>query len=460
LQALASKLRSALGSTDLVVMRGGGYALALPADAVDLHRYESLVAVARAAADTEPNDAVALFGEADALWRGDVLVDFVYEEFAQPTIVRLTELRLAALEERVDLELALGVLDEGIVELEALVAAHPLRERLRGALMVALYRTGRQADALRVYQEGRHILAEELGLDPGPELSRLEGAILAHDPTLDGPASSRRHDARVKRRATLPEALTPLVGRDNELRELARLVADHRLLSLVGPGGVGKTRLALEAARATAASLADGGYLVELAPVGDPVAVRDAIASALDLSDAQPLSDMVGDRELIIVLDNCEHVIEAAAVVTEELLRRCPNLRLLVTSREALRVPGELVWSVPPLARDDAVRLFVARAQAIGAALEISDDVVTQQIADICTRLDGLPLAIELAAARTRALPVQQIASRLTDRFRLLTGGSRTALPRQQTLTAVVDWSYDLLFDAEQRVFELTTSPI
>jgi predicted ATPase len=216
---------------------------------------------------------------------------------------------------------------------------------------------------------------------------------------------------------------------------------------------VGKTRLALEVARAESLALSDGGYVVELAPVGDPAAVTAAIASALDVPDATRLADMIGERELVIVLDNCEHLIDAAAAVAEELLRRCPRLRLVATSREALRVTGETVWAVPPLSADGAAELFVARAHAAGALLDVSDDLLPL-IADICARLDGLPLAIELAAARSRALPIHQISSRLNDRFRLLTGGSRTALPRQQTLQAVVDWSYDLLFDAEQRVFD------
>ena len=196
-----------------------------------------------------------------------------------------------------------------------------------------------------------------------------------------------------------------------------------------------------------------GAYLVELAPVGDPAGVAAAIAAALDLPDPSRLAALIGDREMLIVLDNCEHVITTAAEVAEDLLRRCPALRILATSREGLRVGGETIWPVPPLAADDAVRLFVARAQAAGATLELSDEH-HEMIVDICARLDGLPLAIELAAARTRAFPITQIASRLNDRFRLLTGGSRTALPRQQTLRAVVDWSYELLFDDEQRVFE------
>ncbi len=453
LQGLASKLRRTLGSADLVTMRGDGYALELPADAIDVHRYEQLVSAGQArAAEGDLSRAVDLLAEADALWRGDPLADFTYEDFAAAAITRLSELRLAVIEERLDLELQLGRHQGAIVPLEELVTAHPLRERLRGLLMIALYRAGRQADALRVFQEGRNILGEELGLEPGHELRRLESAILAQDRSLDAPALDTPAP-RVESRSTIPESLTPLVGRDEELRDLTRLVADHRLVTLVGPGGVGKTRLALEVARLESADLPFGGCLVELAPVGDPAGVRAAIASALDLPDPSRLVEVIGDREVLLVLDNCEHVIGTAAEVAEELLRHCPGLRVIATSREGLRVGGEVIWPVPPLATDDAIQLFVARAADVGAPLQPSDDDLAV-IAGICSRLDGLPLAIELAAARTRAFPIQHLASRLNDRFRLLTGGSRTALPRQQTLRAVVDWSYELLFDDEQRVFE------
>src|SRR3954468_69028 len=402
LQGLVSKLRRALGSTDIVSMRSAGYALELPANAVDVHRYEQMVSSARAATvDGDLNGAAALLADADRLWRGDALADFTYEDFASGTITRLSELRMAAIEERLDIELQLGRHHAAVAELEGLVAAHRLRERLRALLMLALYRAGRQADALRVFQEARHLLAEELGLEPGHELRELEAAILAQDRSLDAPATAARDANTSVETYSIPEALTPLVGRDTELRELTRLAAEHRFITLVGPGGVGKTRIALEVARVESAALAFGGCLVELAPVGDPAGVRAAIASALALPDPGGLAEAIGDREILLVLDNCEHVITTAAEVAEVLLGHCPAVRLIATSREGLRVGGETIWPVPPLAVDDAVSLFVARALASGAPLELSDDHRTV-IADICSRLDGLPLAIELAAARTR----------------------------------------------------------
>jgi predicted ATPase/DNA-binding SARP family transcriptional activator len=454
LQGLVSKLRRALGSGDLVTMRGGGYVLDLPPDAIDAHRFEQQVAEARAAAASgDLERALRLLTEAEALWRGDALSDFPYEDFATGPIARLTEQRLTSLEERLDLELRLGEHQAAVVELEGLVGAHPLRERLRGLLMLALYRSGRQADALRAFQDGRHLLAEELGLEPGPELRQLESAILSQDPELDGQPVARAVTDTTGARSVIPEALTSLVGRDVELADLVEVLADGRLVTLVGPGGVGKTRLALEVARRASGSLPMGGCLVELAPVGDPDGVRPAIAAALGLTDHHRLAEMIGDQGLLLLLDNCEHVITAAAEVAEDLLRRCPGLKIVATSREGLRVGGEVIWPVPPLGATDAVELFLARGQAAGATLDQSEDTRTS-IGEICARLDGLPLAIELAAARTRAFPIQQLSTRLSDRFRVLTGGSRTALPRQQTLRAVVDWSYDLLFEDEQRAFE------
>ena len=459
LQGLVSKLRRAIGPEATVSMRGTGYSLDLTVDDVDINRFEALVAAGRAAAaDHDLATAITSFNRADALWRGKTaLADFAYDDWAVGETARLGELRLAALEESVGLELELGRHQAVVVDLEALANENPLREGLRALLMVALYRSGRQSDALRVFQDGRRVLGEELGLDPGPELRRLEAAILAQDPLLDAPsaqtietapAASRKHA-----RSAIPQAVTPLVGRLTELDDLAKVFADHRLVTLVGPGGVGKTRLAIELARKEAHRFPDGAFLVELAPVGEPDDIGAAIAAAMDLPDPGRLAEIIDDREVLVVLDNCEHLIAAAAAVAEMLLRSCPGLHLIATSREGLRCDGEAIWPVPPLHPDEAVELFIAKAKAAGGHQSVADDQLPA-IAEICARLDGLPLAVELAAARTRAFPIAQIASRLHDRFRLLTGGSRTALPRQQTLRAVVDWSYDLLFDDERRVFE------
>jgi predicted ATPase/DNA-binding SARP family transcriptional activator len=460
LQRLVSKLRKSLGAGELVAMRPPGYVLALELDAVDVHRLDRLAREARAA--TEEGDlhaAVTTFAEAEALWRGAPLADFAYEEFAQPHIARLEELHLSLIEDRVDAELARGQQQHLVGELEVLVAEHPVRERLRGQLMVALYRAGRQADSLRIFQEGRAALADELGLDPGHELRNLETAILTQDPSLDPPSDHVAPPPTTQpvRRTNLPPARTALVGRTAELAEVLDLMAGHRLVTLVGPGGAGKTRLATEVAHR---SLDDGDadvVLVELAAIGDQQGVAGAVAAAFELPEpaVDPLARVAQHcegRDALLVLDNCEHLVDAAAKVVDELLRTAPQLRVVATSREALRVPGEAVWVVPPLQPTDGVELFVERATAADARFRADDD--RPLIEDICTRLDGLPLAIELAAARTRAFTVRQIAERLDDRFRLLTGGARTAMARQQTLRAVVDWSYALLFEDERRVFE------
>jgi predicted ATPase/DNA-binding SARP family transcriptional activator len=459
LQRMISKLRKALGSSDIVVMQPPGYVLNVDPDQVDALRFEAEVADGRAAAARGNLEAaVEWFQSAESLWRGPVLADFTFEEFAQPSIVRLQELRLGAAEERVDAELVLGRHDQLLDELERLVTVNPLRERLRGQLMLALYRADRQADALRTYRDAREVLAEELGLDPGPALQALETAILDQDPALVplglgvSIAPSRRS------RTNLPAQRTPLIGREREVEELVGLVTQSRLVTLVGPGGAGKTRLAIESARAVIDQWRDGVLLVELAPVHDPIAVADAIAAVLDLPEsdvdaATSVRRYCEDKALLLVLDNCEHLVDAAALITEDLLAACDEVHVLATSREALRVSGESVWPVPPLAAPDAIELFISRAVAVDPAFT-ADESTLQVIREIGQRLDGLPLAIELAAARTRAFSVPQIAERLDDRFRLLTGGPRTAMARQQTLRAVVQWSYDLLFEDERRAFE------
>jgi predicted ATPase/DNA-binding SARP family transcriptional activator len=459
LQGLVSKLRRVLGRPELVVHDGGGYRLDLPHHALDFAEFERLSACGHGALMAgDPTQAVALLDEALRLWRGPALVDFAYEELAQATISRLVETRATVLEDRTDASIALGLHAAVIGEIESLIIEYPLRERLRASLMLALYRAGRQTEALRAYQDGRAMLNDELGLEPGVELRRLEAAILAQDPSVDVPAHPPARPMEQRSRTNIAPPLTPLVGRAEELGAIAALVRDRRMVTLIGPGGVGKTRLAVETARASTTSYTSGAWMVELAPLPDETSVAAAIVSALGAGHPMtpPLSrllEYLAGKELLLVLDNCEHVIGAAARITAELLGACPGLRVLATSREALGVPGEAVWPTPPLQPTEAVMLFVERATSADATFTLDPDA-EPVVADICGRLDGLPLAVELAAARARAFGVEGIAGRLDDRFRLLTGGARTALPRQQTLRAVVDWSYDLLFDDERRLFD------
>jgi predicted ATPase/DNA-binding SARP family transcriptional activator len=454
LQKLVSKLRRAL--PDVVERSSAGYRAVVDPDAVDVHRFEQLARRGgELLAASDAPGAAQMLRDALALWRGDALVDAAAAPFAAAEIVRLTELRDTVVEQRIEADLASGADAELIGELEALIVAAPLREKRRAQLIRALYRNGRQADALRAYQDARTTLLEELGIEPGIELRELEAAILAQDPALAAPA---RETPTARPQTNVRPPLTELVGRTHELDALATALTGSRLVTLVGPGGSGKTRVAVEVAPRLLSTVRNGVWIVELASVGEPAQLVAAIADALSIPDepgqARAGLDRIGDylasKQLVLMLDNCEHVVNEAARVADALLAAAPELRVLATSREALGLPGERVVPLPPLPTADAVVLFAQRANAFGDAT-VDDDAT---IADICQRLDGLPLAIELAAARTRALPVAEISKRLDQRFRLLTGGARTALPRQQTLRAVVDWSYDLLHDDERRVFE------
>ncbi|MFI6738350.1 BTAD domain-containing putative transcriptional regulator [Nonomuraea sp. NPDC050451] len=451
LQSLVSRTRRLVGHA-AIESHPAGYRLAIDADDVDVSRFERLAGTGNLAA----------LRQAEGLWRGPALADLAGLPFADNAAVRLDELRLSAAEDRLELELGAG--NDVLAELGPLAAAHPLRERLQGLLMRALYAAGRQADALDAYERTRQTLSEELGVDPSAELAELHLSILRHDP--------QHQDRRRTRRSNLRAQVTSFVGREQELAQLAKALEAGRLVTVVGPGGAGKTRLAVEVAERSADLAPDGVWLAELAPVTDPHDVANAVLTSIGGRDgawfeageggaAERLEEVFAQQSALLVLDNCEHVVSAVAELVDRLLGACPDLRVLATSRESLAVAGESLYPIPPLewpagATEDArgysaVRLFAERAGAVRPGFTL-DGTTTEAVVEICRRLDGMPLAIELAAARVRALSVEQIAAKLDDRFRLLSSGSRTALPRHRTLQAVVDWSWDPLSGEEREL--------
>ena len=465
LQAQIVQLRRTLGASAIVTTEAG-YALDVNVGDLDTAQFEDLVAEGRRlSAEGDAVLASAVLGDALRLRRGEPLSEFAYAGFADTERAHLNELALVATECRVEADLELGRHRELVGELEALCRAHPVRERLWELLMLALYRSGRQAEALRAYTEVREHLVTELGIDPGPALRELEARVIAQDSSLT-PDELRplRTAAMAQVPGNLPEPLSSFLGRDVELEQLEAAVRSSRLVTLVGPGGVGKTRLAVEAVARRRGQHAGGAWLIELANVTDPAGVAPAAAAALGVSGpafgdsevpesaADFIARHLAGRSLVVVLDNCEHVIDAAAALAHTLVGKVPGLRLVATSREPLGVPGEILIPVSGLELSVAAELFIDRARAVQPGFE-GDGPAESIIDGICRRLDGLPLAIELAAARLRALSLSTLAERLDDRFALLTRGARTALPRQQTLRAVVDWSYDLLFEDERRLF-------
>ncbi|MFN2470885.1 MAG: BTAD domain-containing putative transcriptional regulator [Gaiellaceae bacterium] len=438
LQVYVSRLRKLLGA-EAIASEGGGYRLTLVDGGLDAARFEQLRHEARALrVEGRLDEAAAAVSSALELWRGAALTDFAYESWAQPEIGRLEEERLTCLEERFEIELALGRHLELVGQLVTLVAAHPLRERLRGQLILALYRSGRQAEALAAYRAARETLVGELGIEPGPELQQLNQQILNQDEALAAPAP----DAELARgllNGRLPVPPTRLIGRERELQELLDLLADARIVTLTGPGGTGKTRLALSVAEQARDSFAGGVHWVGLASLRDPALLREAIGRALNVEG--DVADVIADRRALLLLDNFEQIVEAAPELSA-LATRCPRLTLLVTSRELLRVQGELEYPVPPLADDDAVALFCERTRTEPSAA----------VGELCRRLDNLPLAVTLAAARGKALSPAQILERLSGHLDLLRGG-RDADPRQQTLSATIEWSYQLLSEQERQLY-------
>jgi predicted ATPase/DNA-binding SARP family transcriptional activator len=474
LQGKVSRLRQALeagepGSGSLIAFGSSGYLLQVSDDALDERRFAALVERAGAAKDFR--DRAELLAQALGLWRGPALADFADELFAQPMIARLEEQRLTALEEQAEARLALGEHAVLAGQLSELVARHPLRERLRAAQMTALYRSGRQAEAVRSYNALRGELADDLGLDPGPSLAALYQAMLEQSPALQAVPAPPTLASRP--RTNLPAMLTDLVGRAPAIAELRGLLSERRLVTLTGPGGVGKTRLAIETAVQSAAAFPDGTWLVEMAGPSPATAFSpaDEVMSVIGIrndgsvSSADLLGDALRDSRLLLVIDNCEHLIDEVAKLAARLLQSAPGLRVMVTSREPLMIAGEVIWAVSPLdlpdpdaeyepaalARFSSVRLFTMRAEASAPGFCL-DEGNAQAVAGLCRRLDGIPLALELAATRVRTLGVHELLARLDDRFRLLATGHRDAPPRQQTLWSVIDWSWELLTEPERVV--------
>jgi predicted ATPase/DNA-binding SARP family transcriptional activator len=454
LKVQVSRLRSALGGAATITGSSVGYRLEVSPAAIDLVRFEQAIEDARRNRHGRSRRAAAAARAALELWRGAP-----FGGTGEPPIgsalasqsTRLVELRLEALELRLEADGELGGSTDLIAELEALVAEHPYRERLWRELMLALYHADRQADALAAYHRARRALDEELGVDPGEELVTLEAAILRHDVPARLPPQ-RRHN--------LPSPVTSFIGRETELANANALLAHARLVTLTGIGGVGKTRLGLELARSAIDDVADGVWFVDLARLADPQLVATEVAAALGVPEdaartaVARLVDHLGQREALLVLDNCEHLAEACASLARTLLERSPATRILATSRVPLGVAGEVALPVAPMTlATDAVTLFLERARAAspGLAVDAGDAGV---VGRICEVLEGLPLAIELAAARARSLALPDIADRLRDRFRFLVSWRRLTDARHGTLREAMDWSYELLAPAERLVLE------
>jgi predicted ATPase/DNA-binding SARP family transcriptional activator len=466
LQIYVHGLRRALGA-DRIETHGSGYLIRVGPGELDLDRFVRLVADARRAlADDRPSDAEDDLRSALALLTGPPLAGLGVRGVLELEAGRIDDLRLEAVELENDAQLASGAHEELSARLESLVAEYPFRERFRAQLMLALYRAGRQKDALDAFQDARRVLLDELGVEPSPALQDLQRAILRQDPAVASPARKRRPAP------LLPAAPTPLIGRELEVAAVTALLRrdDVRQVTLTGPGGSGKTRVALASAEELASELRDGAVFVDLSSIDEPSLLVPLVASAVGVDDRDaPLDTALAEdlrgRSGLLVLDNFEQLLPAATWVAE-LLRSSRRLLVLVTSRVPLRLSWEHEYPIPPLtppderstdvaslAANDAVRLFVGRAGAVDPSFELTS-LSAPAVAAVCRRLDGLPLAIELAAARTKAVPPEAMARQLEEMLPLLTGGPVDAPERHRTLQATLDWSYELLTEPERRLFE------
>jgi predicted ATPase/DNA-binding SARP family transcriptional activator len=491
LQMTVARIRKALSDAGVDAENtlrtvGGGYLLAIAANQLDHERFAQLVTAGqRALDDDEPARAEALLGDALALWRGPPLSEVGFDDFAQAEIRRLEELRLHAIEARADARLLLGRHAELVGELNGLVVQHPGRERLAGQLMLALYRCGRQSDALDLYQRVRVHLLDEVGLAPGPALQQLQQRVLDQDPSLISPRRPPSDTAATRTSSTgdpredsnLPAPSTILIGRERDIESVSELLeAQSRLVTLTGSGGVGKTRLAIETARRIGARWRDGVWFAELAPLVDPDLVGATVAEAVGVSiePGSEVADVIvaelAGRELLLVVDNCEHVLAAAAACVELILTRCPGVAVLATSREPLQLEQEAQYRVPSLSvpaddprlapaqrveqigAEESVRLLVSRGRVGDHGFSVTAQNLDAVVA-VCRHLDGIPLAIELAASRLRTMSIDDLSGRLDYQYGLLIDRSRRSAPRHQTVTALLDWSYELLSSAEQELF-------
>lgn len=461
LRSYVSRLRTVLGPQAPISGDSAGYALDVPPERVDSFRFEHWIREGQSAlARRASKRAREQLRRALDLWRGRPFGELGDDGPLRSEADRLEELRLLALEQRIEADLELALSAELVDELERLVAEHPERETLWRQLMLALYRAGRQADALGAYRRARTFLHEQLGLEPGDDLKELEQAILRQEVEPVQPPEERHN---------LPSQVTSFVGRGSELNELEQLLRGSRLVTLTGVGGVGKTRLALETGKRLLPDFPDGVFVCDLAPLAEAELVPRDVARVLGVAEqtgatiTERLVGALRDSDLLLLLDNCEHLRQPCADLSHTLLTRCPDLRILATSREALGLSGEVDYDVPPLTlppaeasadelrSSDAILLFLARAHSARPRLP-DDAAAVTTAARICVDLDGLPLAIELAAARAKALSLEDIAARLSDRFRFLVSWRRLTPARHRTLAEAMDWSYELLSEPERRL--------